>query len=107
VDHRHNFSLYNTLLHINSSPPFQSTGQLERLAFIPQIFLSAIAIPFALAKKDLAGAMMCQTIAFVAFNKVCTSQVCVALSNMRNDLTTNSIFYGILFSCQSIFQIHA
>lgn len=59
---------------MNSSPVAQSTTQLERLAFIPQIVLSAIAIPLALAKKDLSGAMMCQTFAFVAFNKVCTSQ---------------------------------
>jgi phosphatidylinositol glycan class M len=74
LDHRHNFSLYNTLLHLSSSPSAPSSHHLERLAFIPQLFLSAIAIPFALAKKDLAGCMLAQTFAFVAFNKVCTSQ---------------------------------
>jgi phosphatidylinositol glycan class M len=60
---------------MNSSPVSQTTTQLERLAFLPQIFLSAFAIPLALSKKDLSGAMLCQTFAFVAFNKVCTSQV--------------------------------
>jgi GPI mannosyltransferase 1 subunit M len=60
---------------MNSSPVSQATTKLERLAFIPQLFLSAVAIPFALAKKDLSGALLCQTFAFVAFNKVCTSQV--------------------------------
>jgi len=74
LDHRHNFSPYNTLLHLNSSPSVTSTARLERLAFIPQLLLSAVAIPLALAKKDLAGAMLCQTLAFVTFNKVCTSQ---------------------------------
>jgi phosphatidylinositol glycan class M len=59
---------------MSSSPVAQTTTKLERLAFIPQIVLSAIAIPLVLAKKDLSGAMMCQTFAFVAFNKVCTSQ---------------------------------
>lgn len=77
IDHRHNFSPYNTLLYLSSSAGEEAIdrGSFESLAFIPQIFLSAIAIPLALAKKDLAGTMLAQTFAFVAFNKVCTSQV--------------------------------
>lgn len=51
--------------------------QLERLAFIPQLLLSVVLIPIVLAKRDLASCMLAQTFAFVAFNKVCTSQVCV------------------------------
>lgn len=47
---------------------------LESLAFIPQLFLSAVALPL-LAKKDLPSTMLAQTFAFVTFNKVCTSQV--------------------------------
>ncbi|KAK2767738.1 GPI mannosyltransferase 1 [Arachnomyces sp. PD_36] len=79
IDHRHNFSPYNTLLYLSSSLSSageQATGggSFESLAFIPQLFLSAVAIPLALAKKDLAGTMLAQTFAFVAFNKVCTSQ---------------------------------
>ena len=77
IDHRHNFSPYNTLLHISSmSPESVSAIQFHKLAFVPQLLLSAVLIPLALAKKDLRGAMMCQTWAFVTFNKVVTSQVC-------------------------------
>jgi phosphatidylinositol glycan class M len=77
IDHRHNFSPYNTLLYLNSSPNAQpsSSFELERLAFLPQLLLSVIMIPIALAKKDLPSTMLAQTFAFVAFNKVCTSQV--------------------------------
>ncbi|KAI4130408.1 MAG: hypothetical protein LQ338_001746 [Usnochroma carphineum] len=76
IDHRHNFSLYNTLLHLSSALPDKvSSLKLESLAFIPQLLISGVLIPLALAKKDLAGTMLAQTFAFVAFNKVCTSQV--------------------------------
>ena len=77
IDHRHNFSPYNTLLYLSSAVP-SATGavKFESLAFIPQLALSAFLIPLALAKKDLAGTMLAQTFAFVTFNKVCTSQVC-------------------------------
>ncbi|EEH04683.1 GPI mannosyltransferase [Histoplasma capsulatum G186AR] len=77
VDHRHNFSPYNMLLYLSSSSTAQGTSlgsNLESLAFIPQLALSAALIPLALAKKDLAGTMLAQTFAFVTFNKVCTSQ---------------------------------
>ncbi|KAF2275976.1 GPI mannosyltransferas-like protein 1 [Westerdykella ornata] len=75
IDHRHNFSPYNTLLYLNSSPTTTSSSfELERLAFLPQLLLSVILIPIALAKKDLPSTMLAQTFAFVTFNKVCTSQ---------------------------------
>ncbi|KAL8921694.1 MAG: hypothetical protein Q9208_005623 [Pyrenodesmia sp. 3 TL-2023] len=75
IDHRHNFSPYNTLLHLSSALPDRvSNLKLESLAFIPQLVISAVLIPVALAKKDIAGTMLAQTFAFVAFNKVCTSQ---------------------------------
>lgn len=75
LDHRHNFSPYNILLYLNSSPAGSSALKLESFAFVPQILFSTIAIPMALAKKDLASTMLAQTFAFVTFNKVCTSQV--------------------------------
>lgn len=81
IDHRHNFSPYNTLLYLNSSPKptgvdlGTSSFELERLAFLPQLLLSAVFIPLALSKKDLANTLLAQTFAFVTFNKVCTSQV--------------------------------
>lgn len=80
LDHRHNFSPYNTLLYLNSAFPPSSTVRIESLAFLPQLLLSCVLIPLALAKKDLATSMMAQTFAFVTFNKVCTSQVCKTLT---------------------------
>ncbi|KYK57575.1 glycosyltransferase family 50 [Drechmeria coniospora] len=75
VDHRHNFSPYNILLYLTSAhPPSSSSLRIESLAFLPQLALSCVLIPFVLAKKDLATSMMAQTFAFVTFNKVCTSQ---------------------------------
>ncbi|KAI9807825.1 MAG: GPI mannosyltransferase 1 [Sarcosagium campestre] len=75
IDHRHNFSPYNTLLHLNSSPAASPSAlRLESLAFIPQLLLSTVAIPLILSKRDLASTMLAQTFAFVTFNKVCTSQ---------------------------------
>jgi phosphatidylinositol glycan class M len=75
IDHRHNFSVYNTLLHMKSALGSSSEFGVESIAFFPQLFLSVIAIPLLLAKKDLASTMLAQTFAFVTFNKVCTSQV--------------------------------
>jgi phosphatidylinositol glycan class M len=89
-DHRHNFSPYNTLLYLSSSQKFASgvdvspSLELERLAFIPQLLLSTIMIPLALAKKDLPATMLAQTFAFVAFNKVCTSQVSFYSAKLAN-----------------------
>lgn len=89
IDHRHNFSPYNTLLYLNSSPGgSQSTFELERLAFVPQLLLSAIMIPLALAKKDLPSTMLTQTLAFVTFNKVCTSQVRIVVLDFMITLLT-------------------
>ncbi|KAF2453858.1 GPI mannosyltransferase 1, partial [Lineolata rhizophorae] len=77
LDHRHNFSPYNTLLYLSSAPSSSFTANslhLESLAFLPQLLLSAFLIPLALAKKDLPATLLAQTFAFVTFNKVCTSQ---------------------------------
>ena len=127
IDHRHNFSPYNTLLYLSSASPsaknysindlvsavqssFVFVGILislstiktlhpstqtnlrytslsaflipflrlqpfdtSRLAFLPQLSLSALLLPL-LARHDLPATMLAQTLAFVTFNKVCTSQ---------------------------------
>lgn len=80
VDHRHNFSPYNTQLYLTSALPFLSSSsnpqlRIESIAFLPQLLLSCVLIPLVLAKKDLPTTMLAQTFAFVTFNKVCTSQV--------------------------------
>ena len=97
IDHRHNFSPYNTLLYLsssssssklqNSNSKTSSIPPFESLAFIPQIALSAVLIPLVLAKKDLPTTMLAQTFAFVAWNKVCTSQVCTR--NAPHSLSPN------------------
>ncbi|KIX93848.1 uncharacterized protein Z520_10473 [Fonsecaea multimorphosa CBS 102226] len=81
IDHRHNFSPYNTLLYLSSAQAanptlahLRSSISFESLAFIPQLLLSTILIPIGLAKRDLPTTMLAQTLAFVTFNKVCTSQ---------------------------------
>ncbi|KAI0976824.1 glycosyltransferase family 50 protein [Xylaria arbuscula] len=77
IDHRHNFSPYNILLYLTSSTPQTHSPwaiKIESVAFAPQLLLSTVLIPLVGAKKDLATTMMAQTFAFVAFNKVCTSQ---------------------------------
>ena len=112
IDHRHNFSPYNTLLHLSSASPSTTSGwHFESLAFIPQLAISAFLIPIALAKKDLPSTMMAQTFAFVAFNKVVTSQVPIPKPSIpsywpattRADVrSSSSIFCGTSSYCLSI-----
>lgn len=80
LDHRHNFSPYNTLLYLESASPISNSTQstpfsfsFSRLAFIPQLTLSTILLPL-LAGKSLPATMFAQTLAFATFNKVATSQ---------------------------------
>lgn len=75
TDHRHNFSVYNTLLHLDSAHGSSSALKVESIAFLPQLFLSVGLMPAMLSKNDVPGTMLAQTFAFVTFNKVCTSQV--------------------------------
>lgn len=75
TDHRHNFSPYNMMLYKQSAEQDTAIYHPERFAFIPQLSLSAVLFPLLLADKDLASTMMAQTLGFVTFNKVCTSQV--------------------------------
>lgn len=120
IDHRHNFSPYSTLLYLcasassSSSPLPPTSTSFESLAFIPQLVLAVLIIPAVLGRKDLAGTMLAQTYAFVAFNKVCTSQVCstfflggklftqVKINSLMIDC---SISCGTLYSSPSIFRI--
>jgi GPI mannosyltransferase 1 subunit M len=80
IDHRHNFSPYNTLLYLSSAKSSSTTSsslstlRFESLAFLPQLLLSTFLIPLTISKTSLPRAMLAQTFAFVAFNKVCTSQ---------------------------------
>ena len=86
-DNRHNFSpyFYYIYLFFNSMTPIQSV-----LAFLPQFLLVVTAgIGY---YKDLPFCMLIQTMAFVAFNKVCTAQYFIwwiallPLALVNNDL---------------------
>lgn len=80
IDHRHNFSPYNVLLYLASARGNDAAPagfRIESVAFVPQLLLSCVLIPLVGAKKDLPTTMLAQTFAFVTFNKVCTSQVCL------------------------------
>lgn len=94
IDHRHNFSVYNTVLHLNGAYGSDSSFKIESLAFLPQILLSLVIIPYFMAPRDLASAMLAQTFAFVTFNKVCTSQVCgiVPLFHLSHCLLVSQYF---------------
>ena len=78
IDHRHNFSPYHTLLYLSSSGNLAPHPTLpispSSLAFAPQILLSTLLIPLALSRLSLPATLLAQTLAFVTFNKVCTSQ---------------------------------
>jgi phosphatidylinositol glycan class M len=110
LDHRHNFSPYNVLLYLVSSPTGRSEFPFAKWAFLPQMFLSAVAVPLVGARKDLPGTMFLQTFAFVAFNKVCTSQVLSPPSPLEEKqpiyiLTYCSISCGTSSSYRLFFHI--
>ncbi|KAJ1044506.1 hypothetical protein NDA11_004492 [Ustilago hordei] len=80
ADHRHNFSPYflGTYLSLFNSTTTHASLETRILAspllsFLPQL-LTVTALGYHLGRRDVVAAMTAQTIAFVAFNKVCTSQ---------------------------------
>ncbi|KAL7752020.1 GPI mannosyltransferase 1 [Sorochytrium milnesiophthora] len=68
-DHRHNFSLYFYHLYLSLAAPATSSALS---AFLPQF--AVVLVLGAVFFRDLALAFFLQTFAFVAFNKVVTSQ---------------------------------
>lgn len=102
LDHRHNFSVYNTLLHLSSQQPSDTGFRIESLAFLPQISLSLIIMPLLLAKKDLASTMLAQTFAFVTFNKVCTSQVSLVNGNNFREIANKLIVLPLVHGLPAI-----
>ncbi len=69
-DNRHNFSVYFYHLYLQFEAP--SATMTAFLAFAPQLVLMiALSVKFA---RDLPFCLFCQTLTFVAFNKVCTAQ---------------------------------
>ena len=79
LDHRHNFSPYFYSFYLSTAPslpsvPWSSLVRHPLAAFIPQLGLS-VGLGFVFGARDLPFAWLVQTMTFVTFNKVCTSQV--------------------------------
>ncbi|CAK9110518.1 GPI mannosyltransferase 1 (GPI mannosyltransferase I) (GPI-MT-I) (Phosphatidylinositol-glycan biosynthesis class M protein) (PIG-M), partial [Durusdinium trenchii] len=70
TDNRHNFSVYFYSLYLRYGQPAGLAAGLA--AFVPQL-VAQVALASALHRRLLLAATL-QTIAFVAFNKVCTAQ---------------------------------
>lgn len=106
LDHRHNFSPYHLALYLSSALPKQ-TISISSLAFVPQLLLAGIVIPLALIGRDLGTIMFAQTFAFVAFNKVCTSQVRVlnVMDLMGSTSCGTFHFYLFIFLHHDFFNI--
>lgn len=79
-DHRHNFSIYHLPIYILFHHP--SASILSLSAFIPQL-ISTVVLGLAF-KSNLIFAMFTQTFAFVALNKVITSQVCMTVIEIES-----------------------
>ncbi|KAG6865401.1 hypothetical protein C0991_002895 [Blastosporella zonata] len=85
LDHRHNFSPYFYLTYLTYPVPggtpeqFDLWGRVVRsslTSFVPQMGLAvSTGLAFGKRTRDLPFAWFVQTVVFVIFNKVCTSQV--------------------------------
>ncbi|KAK6464239.1 GPI mannosyltransferase 1 [Scheffersomyces coipomensis] len=106
IDHRHNFSIYNVLLYYKSSittpPSFQD---IEKFAFIPQLFISAVAIPLVFAQRDIISSLFLQTFAFVTFNKVITSQYFIWFLIFLPHFLSQSSLTSKKFAAKGIFLL--
>lgn len=90
-DHRHNFSPYFLPFYLENVKLLPQGTNMA--VFIPQVML-LMAIGYRYGRRHLPFACFLQTFVFVAFNKVCTSQV----SNIWLLIFIFSTFYGI-FVC--------
>jgi len=71
TDHRHNLSLYFYPLYLSADTA--AAKAISLLAFVPQIVLLVV-LSIKYASRHIALCICCQTIAFVALNKVSTVQ---------------------------------
>ena len=89
LDHRHNFSPYFYLTYLTypsiDSANFEPLSSWSRIlrspltSFVPQMGLAlGLGLLFGRRKEDLVFTWFLQTVVFVVFNKVCTSQVRVS-----------------------------
>lgn len=77
TDHRHNFSVWNMLLYLDSANKENGESNLSRYAFVPQLLLVLVTGCLEWWNPtfdNLLRVLFVQTFAFVTYNKVCTSQ---------------------------------
>lgn len=77
TDHRHNFSIWNILLYLNSANNTEVFMDLSKAAFMPQMLVCCGVIYILWEKttwENLLNTFFLQTYAFVTYNKVVTSQ---------------------------------
>lgn len=77
TDHRHNFSIWNMLLYLDSANKGNGGSNLSKYAFVPQLLLVLMTGCLQWWNPtfdNLLSVLFVQTFAFVAYNKVCTSQ---------------------------------
>lgn len=77
TDHRHNFSMWNMLLYLDSANKGNGGSNLSKYAFLPQLLLVLITGCLEWWNPtfdNLLRVLFVQTFAFVTYNKVCTSQ---------------------------------
>ncbi|GAA99489.1 glycosyltransferase family 50 protein [Mixia osmundae IAM 14324] len=73
LDHRHNFSVYHYSIYLSYGLDSASWLDLPWVSFVPQLG-ACTALGLLLGSRSLGLAWFAQTVAFVALNKVCTSQ---------------------------------
>lgn len=99
LDHRHNFSPYFYLTYLTYPPLVPSNATSLTLwsrllrspltSFVPQMTLAfGTGLLFGREKEHLVFTWFVQTVVFVLFNKVCTSQVCCAPMYLLISLTS-------------------
>lgn len=83
LDHRHNFSPYFYMTYLTYTGSSEALSSLQKIlrsplvSFLPQMILTLGSGLLFGSKENLIFAWFVQTVFFVIFNKVCTSQVCI------------------------------
>jgi hypothetical protein len=123
LDHRHNFSAYfypiyqamfteSSAISATAIDSISRTSRHPVFAFVPQM-LATVLSGFVLSwRYDQEFAWFIQTVVFVSFNKVCTSQVSdfgwlraeTVVLMISPRFMRKSTFSGISSSCQSSFR---
>ncbi|CAE7119762.1 unnamed protein product [Rhizoctonia solani] len=114
-DHRHNFSPYFYPIYLNYGQSGSASSLSSRMlqnplfSFVPQMALCVVS-GLLLGKRDLSFAWFIQTMIFVTFNKVCTSQyfmwylwfLPLVLPNLRMSAKRGAVVLSVWIIAQAI-----